>query len=295
MNAHPRTSRLFLAALMLCASGGASAQLAEQMAVTAVATPPPLSAAPAVSAAANAQSALNQSVAAHNLAPPAAASNGLPPNGPAPHDLSMGAPASNGAGPAAGAPTVPNVPPAPAVAVPTVPPAPLTVTPATATPDYVVPGEDQLQETARITGLASREKAEAELEQIRQQRELGRLKFESDLAAARNKVEEAANGGVKKKKTDESAEIVQHAYVNSIYRFGAQAYAEMMVGRNRVVAQEGTRLIDGSHVARIEESAVTVKGPHGTFVLPVRGSAGYDLPSAPAPVAEGQPTPPPQQ
>lgn len=215
----------------------------------------------------------------------------LPPPDPVP-----AAPAAvPGASPVGSAPAgavPPAVPPPPVVAPPSAasPPAPVVDEPE----PYAVPGADTLQEAARLNGIIAKETIEIKLEALRQDRERQKLKYEADVAKVKAEREEIENGGRKKSRAQDEAP--PKAYVNSIYRFGDQAFAEVLIGSNKVVAQRGTVLINGDRVVSIGETAVTVRGRGGVAVLPVRGSAGQsDIPAVPAfaaPPAAVPPIPP---
>ena len=61
--------------------------------------------------------------------------------------------------------------------------------------------------------------------------------------------------------------------VNSVYGYGDSAYAEIVLGSNKVLAQKGTVLINGDKVLAINANGVQVQGKKGRRSYPVRGSA----------------------
>jgi type IV pilus biogenesis protein PilP len=69
--------------------------------------------------------------------------------------------------------------------------------------------------------------------------------------------------------------VKPEAYVNSVYGYGNDMYAEIVIGSTKVLASKGTVLSDGSRVTAISSSGVTVSGKKGTKRLLVRGAAGY--------------------
>lgn len=64
-------------------------------------------------------------------------------------------------------------------------------------------------------------------------------------------------------------------YVNSVYGYGDEMYAEIVIGSTKVLASKGTVLSDGSRVSAISASSVTISGRGGTKRLLVRGAAGF--------------------
>lgn len=65
-------------------------------------------------------------------------------------------------------------------------------------------------------------------------------------------------------------------YVNSVYGFGDQMYAEIIIlGTGKVLASKGTVLADGSKVISVSNNGVVVSGKKGTRRIPIRGAAGY--------------------
>lgn len=64
-------------------------------------------------------------------------------------------------------------------------------------------------------------------------------------------------------------------YVNSVYGFGDDMYAEIVIGSTKVLASKGTVLSDGSRVSAISSSSVTLSRRGSTKRLLVRGAAGY--------------------
>lgn len=64
-------------------------------------------------------------------------------------------------------------------------------------------------------------------------------------------------------------------YVNSVYGFGDDMYAEIVIGSTKVLASRGTVLSDGSRVSAISSSSVTLSRRGSTKRLLVRGAAGY--------------------
>lgn len=62
-------------------------------------------------------------------------------------------------------------------------------------------------------------------------------------------------------------------FVGSIYSFNGKSYAEIFLGGNKVIAEEGTTLLNGDRVTKIGESGVTIRGKKGTKTISVLGSA----------------------
>jgi hypothetical protein len=62
-------------------------------------------------------------------------------------------------------------------------------------------------------------------------------------------------------------------YINSVYSYGNDSYAEIVLGSNKVIATRGTMLVNGDRVVSISPSGVVVSGRHGRKTFPVRGSA----------------------
>lgn len=64
-------------------------------------------------------------------------------------------------------------------------------------------------------------------------------------------------------------------YVNSVYGYGNDMYAEIVVGRTKVLATKGTVLLDGSRVISVSNSGVTISSKGRSKKLAIRGSAGF--------------------
>ena len=71
------------------------------------------------------------------------------------------------------------------------------------------------------------------------------------------------------------APVKPEPYVNSVYGYGDEMYAEIVIGSTKILASKGTVLSDGSRVSAISSSTVTLTGKKGTKRLIVRGAAGY--------------------
>lgn len=63
--------------------------------------------------------------------------------------------------------------------------------------------------------------------------------------------------------------------VNSIYGYGDEMYAEIVLGSTKILATKGTVLADGSRVTDISASGVEIASRRGKKRLMVRGAAGY--------------------
>lgn len=72
--------------------------------------------------------------------------------------------------------------------------------------------------------------------------------------------------------------IEPQPFVNSVYGYGDQMYAEIIIlGMGKVLASKGTVLADGSKVVSVSNNGVVISGKKGIKRLSIRGSAsaGY--------------------
>lgn len=64
-------------------------------------------------------------------------------------------------------------------------------------------------------------------------------------------------------------------YVNSVYGYGNDMYAEIVLGQTKVLATKGTVLTDGSRVIAVSNTGVTISSKGRTKKLAIRGAAGF--------------------
>lgn len=64
-------------------------------------------------------------------------------------------------------------------------------------------------------------------------------------------------------------------YVNSVYGYGGDMYAEIVLGSSKVLATKGTVLNDGSRVVAVSNNGVTLSKGGRTKKISIRGAAGY--------------------
>lgn len=215
------------------------------------------------------------------------------------------APASFAA-PVVAAPS-PAVVPAPAV----VAPAPAVI-PAPSTPSPVInlgnmtdtsadlADDDLLRTRSRLSARRDLVKAQQELDQAllsRQQAQVeGQIKLEQLRVSAANGGKKPEEVQAQKQAAAATAAVVAVArapqpVVRSIYGFGDNAYAEIYIGTNKILANRGTVLDSGERVVDFTPNGVVVVDKRGRRqTLRVRGSAGTLAPvSTPASQAPGLP------
>lgn len=72
-----------------------------------------------------------------------------------------------------------------------------------------------------------------------------------------------------------AAPVKPEPYVNSVYGYGNDMYAEIVLGQTKVLATKGTLLTDGSRVISVSNSGVTISSRGRTKRLAIRGAAGF--------------------
>lgn len=239
---------------------------------------------------------LTGAVVAQNAgAPPAGA---VPAPAPAPTGIPVQAPA----------PTPVAVAPAPVQATPTSAPvvAPAPAAPVIATQPLAIDtlsDDDLVRRLARINAQKDVLQAEMSLDQARASRQAAVLESQIKLLELQQQV---ANGGKKPEAREASAAASPAAAaaalvyqapqpaVRSVYGYGQNAYAEVYVGSDKILATPGTVLSSGHRVVEIGPNGVVLVKNGRRQTLPVRGSAG--VPSTPVSnsVPMGLPPAPPR-
>ena len=72
-----------------------------------------------------------------------------------------------------------------------------------------------------------------------------------------------------------AAPVKPEPYVNSVYGYGNDMYAEIILGQTKILATKGTLLTDGSRVVSVSNSGVTISTKGRTKRLAIRGAAGF--------------------
>lgn len=235
-----------------------------------------------------------------------------------------GSPTAPGAVVPAASPAAPAAFAAPSVAPPGAPSAPLRTAPqsplGTLAPSAgVVPGaapivdlgnltdttaempdDDLLRVRSRLSARRDLIKAQQELDQAILARQQAQVEGQIKLMELRTS---AANGGKKPEevRAQQAAAVTATAVaavqapqpvVRSIYGFGENAYAEIYIGNNKILANRGTVLDNGQRVVDFTANGVVLVDKRGRReTLRVRGSAGTAAPSASAPAAGLPPFP----
>lgn len=201
------------------------------------------------------------------------------------------------------------VAPAPVVAAPAVPLATPVATPVSSpvinlgnmtdtTADMA--DDDLLRTRARISSRRDLVKAQQELDQAilsRQQAQVeGQIKLEQLRLSAANGGKKPEEIQAQQKAAASTAAVAAvvlapQPVVRSIYGFGDNAYAEIYVGNNKILANRGTVLDGGERVVDFTPNGVVLVDKRGRRqTLRVRGSAGTVAPvSAQGSVAPGLP------
>lgn len=211
------------------------------------------------------------------------------------------APASATAVPVA--PVVAPAQPTVSVPVPVVAPAPA---PVSTVDPFSLTNDDLVRHLARLNAQKSVLQAEMSLDQARSSREAAALEGQIKLLELRAQV---ANGG--KKPEDKPAAVpaaggatgaatvvayqAPQPVVRSVYGYGANGYAEIYVGTDKILATPGTVLSTGHRVAEISANGVVLVKGKRRETLPVRGSAGIVAPTATIPAVQGLPPAPPSR
>lgn len=219
---------------------------------------------------------------------PAPAPTGIPVQAPAPTPVAV-APAPVQATPA----SAPAVAPAPAPAAPVIATQPLAID--------TLSDDDLVRRLARLNAQKDVLQAEMSLDQARASRQAAVLESQIKLLELQQQV---ANGGKKPEAREASAAASPAAAafvyqapqpaVRSVYGYGENAYAEVYVGSDKILATPGTVLSSGHRVVEIGPNGVVLVKNGRRQTLPVRGSAG--VPSTPVSnsVPVGLPPAPPR-
>lgn len=201
---------------------------------------------------------------------------------------------SSFAAPAVAAPSpAPSVVTAPVIGPPAAPAGVPSVAPSTApvvnlgnmtdtSADLV--DDDLLRTRARLSARRDLIKAQQELDQAllsRQQAQVeGQIKLEQLRVSAANGGKKPEEVQAQKQAAAATAAVISVArapqpIVRSIYGFGDNAYAEIYVGSNKILANRGTVLDGGERVVDFTPNGVVLVDKRGRRqTLRVRGSAG---------------------
>ena len=218
-----------------------------------------------------------------------------------------------GAPPAVAAPAPAPAPvavvPAPVQATPAAAPAvsPAPAAPVIATQPLAVDtlsDDDLVRRLARLNAQKDVLQAEMSLDRARASRQAAVLESQIKLLELQQQV---ANGGKKPEAREAStasssaaaaaAAFVYQApqpAVRSVYGYGQNAYAEIYVGSDKILATPGTVLSSGHRVVEIGPNGVVLVKNGRRQTLPVRGSAGVQSTPVSNSVPMGLPPAPPR-
>lgn len=185
----------------------------------------------------------------------------------------------NASAPASAASAAPALPGALSPSVPLAAPAAPAVAPTMAAASAPSPlatvhpttPEASLNEAANIQGQIALLTQRAKLQELQNKQQTDQFKFQADVAKANDEVRqhsEPKSGGSKSGGSLGSM-MSDEPFVNSVYMMGGTSYAEVYVGLNKVIANEGTRLSNGAKVTKITPTGIYL----GRTFLPVKGSA----------------------